>query len=151
MNENCWILVGENKKDLWWGKRMKRTEGEPCVVRFNPYWVIERDEKYHDIVGFIHTHPNFSAHYSGRDDLTMKAWVTCLGKPLVCCIQGVDGLKAWWYMDDENKPEAFDAKAIRGLVFGVTPYEIIDREVPLDGPSDTCFHCGKDMNECECA
>ena len=158
MNENCWILVGEKKNDLWWGQRVERTEGEPMVVRFNPYYVLDHADK---VVGFIHTHPNFSAHYSSRDDLTMKAWVTCLGKPLVCCIQGIDGLRAWWYLDDENPPEEFDAKAMRGIVFGVTPYEIIDEEpensstnprfMPdLEFDPNYCFHCGKKAHECKC-
>ena len=150
MNEQCWILVGENRDDLWWGKRVQRTEGEPCLVQFDPYYVLERDEKYGDVVGFIHTHPNFSAHYSGRDDLTMKAWVACLGKPLVCCIVGSDGLRAWWYENDEDRPEEFDSAAVEGLVFGVTPYEIIDREVPLPSDIEVCFHCGKIMEECKC-
>jgi hypothetical protein len=154
INENCWILIGGLRDDLWWGKRNKPTEGEPCMVRFNAKYVLEREEKYHDIVGFIHTHPTFSAHYSLRDDRTMKAWVCSFGKPLVCCIQGTDGLRAWWYLDDENPPVEYQAKSLRGIVFGLTPEETLDNsenKTPSDEPdSDICFHCGKRGYFCEC-
>ena len=128
MNEQCWILVGGWREDLWWGKRVKPTEGQQCSVRFNPQYVLDRDEKYHDIIGFIHTHPGMSAHYSGIDDRTMKAWVLSLGKPLVCCIIGTDGLRAWWYLNDEDPPVEYQAKSLLGIVFGVTPGEFFDEE-----------------------
>jgi len=128
MNENCWILLGGWREDLWWGKRTKPTEGQPCSVRFNPKYVMEREEKYHDIVGFIHTHPGMTAHYSSIDDATMKAWVFSFGKPLVCCIIGTDGLRAWWYLNDEDPPVEYQAKSLRGIVFGLVPEEFFDEE-----------------------
>lgn len=127
MNENCWILLGGWREDLWWGKRTKPTEGQPCMVRFNPKYVMEREEKYHDVIGFIHTHPGMSAHYSSIDDATMKAWVFSFGKPLVCCIIGTDGLRAWWYLNDEDPPVEYQAKSLRGIVFGLTPEEFFDK------------------------
>ncbi len=128
MNENCWVLVGGWQEDLWWGKRVKPTEGTPVSVNFSADYVIQRDTNHHDIVGFIHTHPGMIAHYSSRDDRTMKAWVLALGKPLVCCIQGTDGLRAWWYLNDEDPPVEYQVKSLRGLVFGVTPEEFFDDE-----------------------
>lgn len=128
MNEHCWILVGGWREDLWWGKRVKPSEGAPCSVAFSSDYVLQRDEKYHDVVGFIHTHPGMTAHYSSRDDRTMKAWVCALGKPLVCCIIGTDGLRAWWYLNDEDPPVEYQAKSLRGIVFGMTPEEFFDEE-----------------------
>jgi proteasome lid subunit RPN8/RPN11 len=128
MNEQCWVLVGGMRDDLWWGKRIKPTEGAPASVAFNPDYVTQRDEKYKDVVGFIHTHPSFTAHYSSRDDRTMKAWVCSLGKPLVCCIIGIDGLRAWWYLNDEDPPVEYQAKSLRGLVFGLTPEEFFNEK-----------------------
>jgi proteasome lid subunit RPN8/RPN11 len=128
MNEQCWVLVGGMRDDLWWGKRVKPTEGAPASVAFNPDYVTQRDDKYHDVVGFIHTHPSFTANYSSRDDRTMKAWVLSLGKPLVCCIIGIDGLRAWWYLNDEDPPVEYQAKSLRGLVFGLTPEEFFEKE-----------------------
>jgi len=128
MNEQCWILVGRWKDDLWWAKKIRPTEGVPCAVAFDPNYVINRDVERHDVIGFIHTHPGMSAHYSQRDDRTMKAWVCCLGKPLVCCIMGNDGLRAWWYFDDENPPVEYQARKIRDRVFGLTPEEFFNEK-----------------------
>ena len=139
MNENCWILLGGWREDLWWGKRTKPTEGEPCLVRFNPKYVMEREEKYHDSIGFIHTHPGMSAHYSSIDDATMKAWVFSFGKPLVCCIIGTDGLRAWWYLNDEDPPVEYQAKSLRGLVFGITPEEFFDETEEITAEEEIEF------------
>lgn len=124
MNEHCWVLLGGWEDDLWWGRRVKPTEGHPCSVAFDPDYVLRREEiGKKDTVGWIHTHPTFTAHYSERDDKTMKSWVLSLGRPLVCCIQGTDGLRAWWYLNDEDPPVEYQVKKMRGLVFGITPEE----------------------------
>lgn len=128
MNEQCWVLVGGIDGDLWWGKKVRPTEGAPASVAFNPDYVIKREEQHHDVVGFIHTHPTFTAHYSMRDDRTMKAWISSFGRPLVCCILGTDGLRAWWYLNDEDEPVEYQAKSLRGLVFGLTPEENFDEK-----------------------
>jgi proteasome lid subunit RPN8/RPN11 len=131
MNEQCWVLLGGWKDDLWWGKCVKPREGHPSSVEFNPLvkYIIEREEAHHDVIGFIHTHPTFTAHYSMRDDRTMKAWVLSFGKPMVCCIRGTDGLRAWWYLDDERKPVEYQARSLRGVLFGVTPEEFFEDKV----------------------
>jgi hypothetical protein len=33
----------------------------------------------------------------------------------------VDGLRAWWYTDDESPPEEYQVKRLDKLLFGVTP------------------------------
>jgi hypothetical protein len=33
----------------------------------------------------------------------MGAWTLSMGKPLVCCIKGINGHKAHWFIDDETK------------------------------------------------
>jgi proteasome lid subunit RPN8/RPN11 len=117
-NEHCWVLLGHRDGDLWWGRMHKMTVGAPCSVAFDSKWVLEREEKKGDVVGFLHTHPGMVGHYSSRDDRTMKAWCLSAGRPLVCCIQGID---AWWYLDDESPPEELSVKQIGKLLFGVTP------------------------------
>lgn len=125
MNEQCWILIGAAKNDLWWGKKIRPTEGAPASVAFDANFVLRQEELHNNIVGFYHTHPSFSAHYSSRDDRTMKCWSLSLGRPLVCCIRGTDGLRAWWYLNDEDPPVECQAKSLRGLVFGITPEEFV--------------------------
>lgn len=128
MNEQCWVLVGGIDGDLWWGEKAQLHEGSPASVAFDPNYAMKRDEQHGDVVGFIHTHPSFTAHYSMRDDRTMKAWVLSLGKPLVCCILGTDGLRAWWYLNDEDPPVEYQAKSLRGIVFGMTPEEFVNEK-----------------------
>lgn len=120
-NEHCWVLIGHTEGDLWYGRMHKMTSGAPCSVAFDADWVMKREEEHGDIVGFLHTHPGMAAFHSSRDDRTMWAWVCSFGKPLACLINGVDGLRAWWYIDDESPPEEYQVKRLDKLMFGVTP------------------------------
>ncbi len=120
--EHMWVLLGEIEGDLWHGRMYPMARGSPACVAFDAEAVIKQEEKDGSVIGFLHTHPAFTAHYSNRDHRTMGAWVNCLGKPLVCCIKGTDGLRAWWYMDDENRPEDFQVRRVKKLLFGVTPF-----------------------------
>jgi hypothetical protein len=104
INEHCRPLTGGHKGRLCWGFLGEETEGQPAYVEFDFQKVIDREEEEGDIVGFWHSHPGMSSHYSARDDRTMKAWVSCFGKPLVCFITGEDGVKGYAYFDDESEP-----------------------------------------------
>lgn len=126
MNEQCWVLVGGIDGDLWWGKKAQLHEGSPASVAFDPNYAMNRDEQHGDVVGFYHTHPSFSANPSDRDDRTMGVWVNCLGKPLVCCIRGVDGLRAWWYFDDEKSSVEYQVKKFGKIIFGIIPEELFE-------------------------
>lgn len=119
--EHMWVLLGYVEGDLWHGRMVPMSVGGPALVAFDANWVLKREEEYGDVVGFLHTHPSFTSHYSSRDDRTMKAWCLCFGKPLACCIKGTDGLTAWWYMDDETPPEYYQVRRVKKLLFGVTP------------------------------
>lgn len=119
-NEKSWVLLGGVNENLWWGRMTKQTQGLPCSVEFNYDWTLYREETKGDVVGWLHTHPGMLAYPSSRDHRTMKAWVTCFGKPLVACIHGVDGLRAWWYMDDESDPIEQQVKKLSHFIFGVT-------------------------------
>lgn len=132
--EHCWVLLGHREGDLWWGHMHQMTVGAPCSVAFDPDYVLRREEEKGDVVGFYHTHPGFSAYPSSRDDATMHQWVCSFGKPLVCLIRGVDGLRAWWYVDDESPAEEFQVKRTGTFLFGVTPelYEL-PKSDPIEG------------------
>ncbi len=58
----------------------------------------------------------------------MSAWVCSLGKPLVCCILGTDGLRAWWFLNDEDPPVEYQARKLQGIVFGLTPEEFFEED-----------------------
>ena len=119
--EQCWILLGGVNELLWWGRMRRETIGDPASVSFNPHYILQREEKRGDVIGMFHTHPSFYASPSDRDHRTMRQWVSCLGKPLVCVIDGIDGLRAYWYMDDESDPiEASAVKELDNHIVGVT-------------------------------
>ena len=98
-NEECWVLMGRRIGSIWHARYDRYTVGQPAAVRFDPDYIWDNRKR---IIGWLHTHPSFSATPSSTDNSTMKACVCSLGKPLLCCIRGIDGLRAWWYWDDES-------------------------------------------------
>lgn len=121
--EHSWILIGNSKGKLWWGHRRKMTRGQPCSVDFDPNYAITREQTKGDVVGFLHTHPGMIASPSSTDYNTIRAWVNCFGKPLVCVIQGADGLRGYWFDDDESPPVECQVKRFGNLLFGTTELE----------------------------
>jgi proteasome lid subunit RPN8/RPN11 len=84
-------------------------------VQFDGPWVLRREERQGDVIGFLHTHPGMAARPSRRDVRTMRAWCSAFGKPLLCLIAGVDGLRGWRFDDDApNGVELSDIRVHRG-------------------------------------
>src|SRR5665213_570872 len=117
-NEECWVLMGRRRRWYWKAKYDRYTVGVPAQVAFDPDYVWENRDK---VVGWCHSHPNWTADLSSTDNSTMKAMVCSLGKPLLCCITGTDGLRAHWYLDDESDPVEVRAHRCRGHIFGENP------------------------------
>jgi proteasome lid subunit RPN8/RPN11 len=155
-NEQCWILLGGVQDRLWWGRVSKYSIGKPASVKFDSDFVMKREEEHGDIVGFIHTHPGMPAIPSSTDHATMHAWVCCFGKPLLCVIRGVDGLRAWCYYDDELPPFECVVKKLGRHIFGCVDawkppesqveedldrsfFEFDDEEDEIEGNSDRSF------------
>lgn len=119
--EQCWILLGEHRGRIWLCRRVRQVHGERARVRFDGAWVLQREEKHGDVVGFLHTHPDGPTMPSERDVRTMRAWRRAFGKPLLCLIAGPDGLRGYRFDDDESTGtvlavlEAFP----RGVAIGV--------------------------------
>jgi hypothetical protein len=90
---------------LWYARRLRRTVGGPARVQFDGLAVLAREEKRRDIIGFLHTHPEFPAEPSQRDIATMQAWVSSFGKPLLCLIRGTDGLAGYLFDSDGSRGE----------------------------------------------
>lgn len=118
--EHCWVLVGDLDHKLWWGRMRRMTRGAPCSVSFDAPYALAREEAHGDVVGFLHTHPGMIAIPSDRDYRTMRAWVSCFGKSLVCVIEGTDGLRGYWFDDDESAPIECQVKSFGSLLVGTT-------------------------------
>jgi hypothetical protein len=102
MNEVCYVLVGQRRGRIWYGRLCEQRVGGPGSVEFDWAWVLEHDERRGDVLGFFHTHPPGLALPSRRDVRTMRAWVSCLGKPLLCLIAAGDTLEAYLFANDEE-------------------------------------------------
>ena len=56
--EHCWVLIGIRAGALWRARRTQFVPGERTTVAFNATWVLRREERRGDVVGFYHTHPS---------------------------------------------------------------------------------------------
>jgi hypothetical protein len=107
LSERSAILTGQCRGRIWYGRLREHRIGGPSSVDFDWKWVLKREEQYGDILGFYHTHPGGFARPSERDTRTMRAWVSCLGKPLMCVIESFEDLIAYIYETDEDDGSPF--------------------------------------------
>lgn len=119
--EESWVLVGRRRGRIWHARRIGRSLGKPASVEFDGPSVLAREERLHDVMGFLHTHPTFAAAPSRRDLATMRAWVSAFGKPLLCLIDGCDGLAGYRFDDETSGGTRLLAVELfpRGVVIGV--------------------------------
>jgi proteasome lid subunit RPN8/RPN11 len=119
--EQCWVLLGERRGRIWHGKSARLSRGEATSVRFDGPWVLEREERRRDVLGFLHTHPAGPPSPSVRDVRTMRAWCSAFGKPLLCLIASPQGLAGYCFADDRSNGVALALLEIfrRGIVVGV--------------------------------
>ena len=118
--EQAWVLIGRRKGRIWYARRIGRCAGEPASVEFDGPAVLDREERKRDVVGFLHTHPASEALPSRRDLDTMRAWVSAFGKPLLCVIEGTDGLVGYRFDDESSRGERLLSVELfpRGVVIG---------------------------------
>lgn len=102
MNEEVAVLVGQRRGRIWYGRLWQRQVGGPASVEFDWIWVLAREERHSDVIGFYHTHPQGLITPSQRDVRTMRAWVSCFGKPLLCVIESGSTLAAYIFATDEG-------------------------------------------------
>jgi len=119
--ESSAILTGQRRGRIWHVRLRKFGSGKPTSVEFDWAYVLEREERYGDIVGFYHTHPVGLITTSRRDVQTMRAWVSCLGKPLLCVIASGATLSAYVFEtdDDAGTPLAEIQRFPRNVMVGV--------------------------------
>ncbi len=119
--EQCWTLLGRRRGRIWLGRRAQPQAGERTRVAFDGPWVLEREERRHDVIGFLHTHPDGPHRPSGRDVRTMRAWCSAFGKPLLCLILGPEALCGYLFRDDASSGEPLAQVEMfpRGVVVAV--------------------------------
>ena len=118
-NEQCWVIWGKRLGFFWVGKMEYLGEGEPSMVSFDNSYVIKNLK---NLIGFWHTHPQWTADYSSMDDHTMAGWNVCVGKPLLCAIKGTDRVAAWWSLDEESPMIELKLYRVGQYVFGWYPW-----------------------------
>jgi proteasome lid subunit RPN8/RPN11 len=100
---------------------MRRSVGERACVSFDGLWVLDREERRQDVLGFYHTHPDGPPVASRRDVRTMRAWCSAFGKPLLCLIASPAGLCG--YRFDSDRSDGVELALVevfpRGVVIGV--------------------------------
>lgn len=82
-------------------------------VEFDYEEVFAREDKYHDVVGFYHTHPAGLDCMSGTDIETMKQWVNCLGKSLLCIIETEENISGWVFSKNDNGEVEYKDTCVR--------------------------------------
>jgi proteasome lid subunit RPN8/RPN11 len=119
--EEYWTLVGQRGTRIWFARRIDRQVGEHVSVAFDGQRVLEREERYGDVLGFFHTHPAGPPEPSGRDVRTMRAWCSSFGKPILCAIASPIGLAAYCFDNDESDGVALQHIELfrRGVVIAV--------------------------------
>ena len=107
--EICWVLLGARRGRIWYARRARRTVGEPLRVEFDGPAALRREEKFGDVIGFLHTHPAGPPRPSDRDVRTMRAWCSAFGKPLLCAIAAGETLAGYVFKDHRSKGLAASA------------------------------------------
>ena len=99
---------------------MLPTSGDRASVKFDGAWVLEREERKRDILGFMHTHPDGPNEPSARDVRTMRAWADAFGKPLLCVIVSPAGLHGYRFEGFDSQPVLVPRMVMftRGVIIG---------------------------------
>lgn len=96
-NEQAWAILGNRYQHWAWGRLEPLASGTPTSVAFEEQPLLARFEEKRDLLGFAHTHPNFSVLPSQTDYQTLKAWSLVLGRPLLGLIFNQKQSFAAWF------------------------------------------------------
>ena len=85
--EECWFLFGIRIWKFSFGYFEYHSKGTSGGVDFD--WSKVYDSKF--LLGFYHTHPTAEVtNYSPTDEKTMRGWVVCRWRDLICGIWNCD-------------------------------------------------------------
>lgn len=103
-DEICYIMVGRTIGSRIVARFLdERFDGTAVSVEFSWKMVMEREERCGDVAGFFHTHPKGFLHMSPTDIKTMKGWVFCFGRPLLCVIKSGRLIRAYLFGEDSYR------------------------------------------------
>lgn len=119
MREQSRVLTGTQRANRWCLRLRRPATGGPASVEMDWAWALDREEAHGDVLGFYHTHPGLSTSPSARDVATMRAWVSCFGKPLLCVIEAGGSLAAYLYDSDEDAGRRLPSAEKRGAWLAV--------------------------------
>jgi proteasome lid subunit RPN8/RPN11 len=138
LNEESAVLVGYRRGHLWYGRLRQRQVGTPASVAFDGDWVLGREERHGDVIGFYHTHPPAHGKPSARDVRTMRAWASCFGKPLLCVIESDSVLTVTVFRSDEDEGERLGEvrRFPRGVIVAVDGRTGEGGPGPVDGNAE---------------
>ena len=114
-----YFLTGERRGQVWLLRRRHPVGGTPSSVEIDWQQVLEREENHGDVLGFLHTHPQYAGTTpSLRDIRTMQAWCSALGKPLLCVIECYGDIGSTLFPDenDTGQPLVMTEFFPRGVV-----------------------------------
>lgn len=106
VGEEGWILAGDHKSlvgwNVWLGSRVGYVSGSPGKVEVSAQLALDLEETHGGVIGFYHTHPEGVPVPSDKDLRTMRDWVDCFGKELLCVIEGKDSVAAWVFYPEDS-------------------------------------------------
>ena len=110
MNEQCWFIHGIRIGNRFAGLLKYHSEGSPAHVSF------DGSKAQGKVLGFYHSHPSGISSPSSRDDRTMKAWVICEGRPMICGIFCDGHQRSFLYFRNNRKEIVY--KEVKSKVAG---------------------------------
>jgi proteasome lid subunit RPN8/RPN11 len=103
-DEICYIMAGRTIGSMIVARFLDgRFDGSPLSVEFSWKLAMEREERSGDVAGFFHTHPKGFSGVSATDIRTMKGWVFCFGRPLLCVIKSGEVIRAYLFQEDSYR------------------------------------------------
>jgi len=117
-NEEYFALFGRRFGNLWLAYGNFYREDSPAHVDFDYEEIYRREDESHSLIGFYHTHPHWLAIPSSVDVPTMRSWVSAIGRPLHCIIEGTDGTRDWVFDVDDVYSNRSSVYRIGNLFFG---------------------------------
>lgn len=113
--EESWVLIGKRRGRAVMVRRRRYQAGTAGNVKADSRWAFAREDEHPgQVVGFEHTHPiGMSTSPSQTDIDTMRTWVQCFGRAMLCVIGNYEHRTCWKF----NRSGTFERANIK-RIFG---------------------------------